>query len=87
MTTKKLHLPLPQELHEALFEESRALGLPATRLVRRILDRWLQQRRKIRQKEEIRRFAEQWAGTPVDLDVELEETAVEELLHLPNESR
>lgn len=82
MTTtalKKLNLPLPLEMHEALFAESRDLGIPATRLVRSLLEDWLGDRRRARRKEEIRRFAMEHAGTELDLDPDLEAASTEEL--------
>jgi hypothetical protein len=82
MTTtalKKLNLPLPLEMHEALFTESRELGIPATRVVRSLLEEWLRDRRRTRRREEVRRFAMEYAGTELDLDPELEAAATEEL--------
>ena len=76
---KKLNLPLPLEMHEALFAESRELGVPATRLVRSLLENWLRERRRVRRREQVRRFATDCAGTELDLDPELEAVAVEEL--------
>lgn len=82
MTTtvfKKMNLPLPPEMHEALFAESREMGVPTTRLVRRVLKDWLEERGRTRRREEIRRFAEAYAGTEIDLDSDLETAATEEL--------
>lgn len=82
MTTtalKKLNLPLPSEMHEALFAESKDLGIPATRLVRSVLEDWLRSRRKERRREAVRQFAMACAGTETDLDSELEAAADEEL--------
>lgn len=77
--TKKLNLPLPQEMHEALFAESREMGVPTTRLVRSVLEDWLGERRRTRRRAEVRRFAMECAGTALDLDPELESAATEEL--------
>ena len=82
MTVKKLNLPMPPELHEALFEESRSLGVPATRIVRSALEDWLAKRRQARLEEEIYRFATTYGGTEIDLDPQLEQAATEELLRL-----
>ena len=76
---KKLNLPLPVEMHEALFAESRETGVPATRLVRSVLEGWLQERRRERRREEIQRFAQACAGTELDIDSSLEASAREEL--------
>ena len=66
--TKKLNLPLSEETHRALFDESRRTGVPATRLAREALEDWLRQRERERRREEVRRFAMQHAGGDYDLD-------------------
>ncbi len=76
---KKLSLTLPLEMHEALLAESRELGVPATRLVRSLLETWLRERRRIRRREQVRRFAMESAGTELDLDPALEAAAADEL--------
>lgn len=76
---KKLNLPLPREMHEAIFAESHEMGVPATRLVRSVLEDWLRERRRARRREEVRRFAMEHAGSELDLDPELEDAATEEL--------
>ncbi len=85
MTVKKLNLPMPLDLHEALFAESRSLGIPATRIVRSALETWLAKRRRARLEEEIYRYATAHAGTEADLDPELEQAATEELLRLDDD--
>lgn len=81
-TLKNMNLPLPSELHEALFAESREMGVPTTRLVRRVLEDWLHERGRARRREEIRDFAQACAGTELDLDPDLEAEAAEELQRL-----
>lgn len=76
---KKLNLPLPLEMHKALFSESRELGVPTTRLVRSVLEEWLSERQRARRQEEVRQFAMACAGTELDLDLELEASATGEL--------
>ncbi len=76
---KKLNLPLPREMHEALFSESREMGVPATRLVRSILEDWLRERGRARRRAEVRRFAMEHAATELDLDPKLEAAATAEL--------
>ena len=76
---KKLNLPLPRDMHEALFSESRELGIPTTRLVRSVLEEWLGERRRARRREEVRQFAMAHAGTELDLDPGLEAAGAEEL--------
>lgn len=72
-----LNLPLPQDMHDAIFAESRRLGVSATRLVRAVLEDWLRERQRELRREEIWRFALKHAGT--DLDPVLEAAATEEL--------
>ena len=83
-TLKKLNLPLPEETHRALFDESRRTGVPATRLVRSALEDWLRQRMRENRRDEVRRFALEHAGGEYDLDPVLESAAAEEL-HLFDE--
>jgi len=78
--TKKFNLPLPEETHRALFDESRRTGIPATRLVRSALEDWLQERKREHRRIEIRQFAIEHAGGEYDLDPALESVAAEELL-------
>ena len=77
--TKKLNLPLPEETHAALFDESRRTGVPATRLVREALEDWLRKRERERRRDEVRLFANENAGGEYDLDPALEIIAAEEL--------
>jgi hypothetical protein len=79
IATKKMHLPLPADLHAALFEEARRSGVPATRLVRRALQSWLAEERRHREAEDIRRFAERFAGSAIDVDPGLEAASEEHL--------
>ncbi len=76
---KKLNLPLSREMHEAIFAESQEMGVPATRLVRSVLEDWLQERRRARRRAEVRRFAMEYGGSELDLDPELEAAATAEL--------
>jgi hypothetical protein len=85
MSVKKLSLPMPPELHEAIFAESRTLGLPVTRIVRSALEDWLSRRRRVRLEEEIYQFAMAHGGTEIDLDPQLEQAATEELLRLDDD--
>lgn len=73
---RTFHLPLPDEMHEALREEAAAERRPATEVVRDALSRWIQTQRRQRLADEIQRFAEAEAGTALDLDPELEAAAV-----------
>ena len=79
---KKLNIPLPEEMHRALFAESRHSGIPATRLVRSILEDWIEQQKRKRRRDDVRKFATTYAGSELDLDPELEDAAAEELSRL-----
>lgn len=79
MAVKKMNLPLPPDLHHRLFQEARSEGVPATRLVRSILDRWLADRARAREADELHRFAQEAAGTELDLIPDLEAEAAAEL--------
>ena len=77
---KKLNLPLPEEMHTALFDEARRSGEPATRLARTAINDWLEKRARERRVEQVRQFALEHAGGEYDLDPLLESVAAEELL-------
>lgn len=77
---RTFHLPLPDDLHEALRREAAAGQRPATEVARDALVAWLQARQRERVAHEIHRFALDEAGTDFDLDPELEQAGVEHLL-------
>lgn len=77
---RTFHLPLPDDLHEALRAEACNESKPATVIVREALETLLEARRRDRLADEIRAYAESVAGTDLDLDGELETAAVESLL-------
>lgn len=77
---RTFHLPLPDELHDALREEASAEHRPATEVVREALTGFIQARRRQRLAEEIERFAVAEAGTELDLDSDLEAAGVDHLL-------
>jgi hypothetical protein len=84
---RKFNLPLPEEIHAALFDESRRTGVPATRLAREALEDWLRRRERDRRREEVRRFAMDNAGGEYDLDPALESIAAEELQEFDEDTR
>ena len=77
---RTFHLPLPEELHEALRQEATAERRPATEVVRDALVRWIHERRHLRVADEIERFAIAEAGSGLDLDPDLEDVGIEHLL-------
>ena len=84
---KKFNLPLPDEMHRALFAESSRTGVPATRLVRSALEDWLRQRMREHRRDEVQRFAAEHAGGEYDLDPVLESAAAEELHRFDEDDR
>ena len=76
---RTFHLPLPDELHDALRDEAKAARRPATEVLREALSGWLATRRRQRLAEEIARFAEAEAGGSLDLDLELEAASLDHL--------
>lgn len=77
MKMKKMHLPLPPDLHARLKEESEASGTPSTVLAREAVEEWLERRRRERVAEDIRAYAREMAGTDADLDEDLEEAGID----------
>ena len=76
---KKMHLPLPAELHARLKRESEASGTPATILARLAVTEWLERRERERIAGELRAFAVENAGSDLDLDEEFADAAHETL--------
>lgn len=74
---KKMHLPLPPEMHARLKRESEASGMPTTVLARQAVIDWLERRERERIAEELRAFALEHAGSELDLDEEFEDAAHE----------
>ncbi len=85
--TKKLSLPIPDEMHRELFDESRRTGVPATKLARSALEEWLRRRRRERRQEEVHQFAIEHAGTDYDLDTQIESVAADELRDFDEDDR
>lgn len=78
---KNFHLPLPEQTYTGLRAEAERTGVPATTLAREAVDWWLrQQGRKVRH-DAIVAYAEEMAGTPLDLDADLESAAIEHLVN------
>jgi len=79
MDMKNLHVPLPQPLYRRLHAEAKRAQRPATALAREAIDFWLAQQYRAAVHEAIASYARHVAGTPDDLDVELEAASVEHL--------
>lgn len=80
---KKIHLPLPPDLHAELKREAEETGTPTTVLAREAITEWLERRRREQVAEELRAFARENAGTELDLDQEFEEAAADTLAESP----
>lgn len=75
-----MHVPLPATIHARLKAESKRSGQPTTVLVREAIEAWLVEREKETLHEAIADYASAVAGTPADLDPDLERAAVDQLL-------
>jgi len=83
MKTKKMrnfHVPLPDELYTKLREEALRINQPATELARYAIGLWLKAQEKAQLHKALSEFAGEYAGTPLDLDEDLEELSIEYLL-------
>ena len=77
---RNFHLPLPDDIYEGLREEPARSSRPATTVARQAIELWLKHRRKAARHEAIAAFAAEHAGSPLDLDAELEAASTEHLL-------
>lgn len=78
-THRNLHVPLPVPLHERLQAEAIRSKRPATRLAREAIEAWVEEREREVVHEAIATYANEMAGTPADLDEDLEHAALEHL--------
>ncbi|MCB1083716.1 MAG: hypothetical protein KDK61_05360 [Simkania sp.] len=74
--SKNFHVPLPQDLYLKLKKESERAQKPATEIARNAIDSWLKEREKEALHQAIFEYATENAGTPNDLDEELEASTV-----------
>ncbi len=77
-----LHVPLPTDIHARLKAEAKRSRQPTTALVREAIEAWLAEREKEALHDAIANYARAAAGTPADLDPELESAAVDHLLDI-----
>ena len=73
---RNFHVPLPDEVYQALRSAAEQYRRPATALVREVLEQWLEGRRAAALHKEIEDYAATHAGTSADLDVELEAAGI-----------
>lgn len=74
------HLPLPEDLYQALRKEAKQAKQPLTQFTRQILKAWFEQKRQFRIEEKIADYAVKFGETEYDLDPTLEEASIEHLL-------
>jgi hypothetical protein len=77
---KNFHLPLPDQVYDALKVEAQRSRIPTTSMARQAIQSWLAARRKAARKQAIADYAAEQAGTELDLDRSLEAATVEFLL-------
>lgn len=68
-------------MHARLKAQSKRSGQPTTVLVREAIEAWLTEREREALHDAISDYARMAAGTPDDLDADLESAAVEHLLN------
>lgn len=76
---KNLHVPLSENLYSRLRETADLTQRPATELAREAIQTWLEIKEREALREKIQEYAVKMAGTPDDLDPDLEEAAIEHL--------
>jgi len=76
---RNFHLPLPEDVYEALRDEAAAVKQPATVIARRAIETWLHERKRAAVREAIAAYAAEHAGTSADLDPELEAAGLQAL--------
>ncbi len=77
---KNFHLPLPEHTYHRLRAEAERTDVPATALAREAIDSWLRDRLKDARHQAIAAYAEEMAGTDLDLDPVLESAGIEHLV-------
>jgi hypothetical protein len=84
---RNFHLPLPEDLYAGLRAEAERSRRPATALARQAIETWLRQRRRVARHQAIAAFAAEYAGSPLDLDPELEAASIEHLIETEERER
>jgi predicted transcriptional regulator len=84
---RNFHLPLPEDLHEALARAAHERGRPATEIARAAIREWLEARRREAVSDQLATYARAAAGSAADLDEALERGAVEHLRGRPRRGR
>ena len=77
---KNFHLPLPEKTYGHLRAEAERMQVPATALAREAIDLWLRHQLREARRQAIAAYAEEMAGTNLDLDPVLESAGIEHLV-------
>ncbi len=77
---KNFHLPLPEQTYLRLRAEAERTQVPATTLAREALDVWLRQQARQARMDAIAAYSSEMAGTPLDLEADLESAGIEHLV-------
>lgn len=72
MPRKSFHVSLLPETYDALREEAAARGIPATRIVKKAGEAWIDDQKAERLRKEIAAYALEMAGTDADLNPALD---------------
>ncbi len=83
---KNFHVPLPDETYDHLRIAAARIKVPATTLAREAIDLWLRQQMRKARHDAISAFAVEAAGTPLDLDDDLESATIEHLVNTSNKA-
>jgi hypothetical protein len=80
--TRNLHVPLPDPMYRRLRIEAQRSNRPATDLAREAIDRWLDEQQRMFVHDSVAKYALEAAGSPADLDEQLESAGIESLLDI-----
>ncbi len=79
-TNRNLHVPLPYPIYQRLRIEAQRSKHPATEIARDAIDMWLAEQERIFLHESVAEYARNTAGTPSDLDENMESAGIASLL-------
>jgi hypothetical protein len=84
---RNFHLPLPEQTYTQLRAEAERTQVPATTLAREAIDLWLRHQLRRARHDAIAAYAEEMAGTKLDLDPDLESAGIEHLVKTAKERK
>ena len=84
---KNFHLPLPEQTYTQLRTVAEQTRVPATTLAREAIDLWLRHQARKARHDAIAAYAEEMAGTNLDIDTELESAGIEHLVKTSREPK